>query len=397
MTAARASTIADFLSAEDLAALDRPVGQALGLPGRVFGAEFYALEQRDYFPRIWCPVGFASDIPEPGDAHPVEIAGWPILFVRGADRKIRAFLNVCRHRAMRVVTEPCKGRAHFACGWHSWTYDLEGKLIATPKIGGERAHRDPAFDARDTDLKPVRVAQWLDMLFVNIDGKAPPFEEHIAPLDRLLEPYYDLSPLVRAESWSTVYEGNWKVAVETVLDEYHIPFAHPQLIQGVRQNNHTNACVDGLYVMTSNARIYGDTRESGKAMGYHHNFPRILKADAPEPRSHFVTILPVGAIQTRPNHALMGLFLPDGPDRTNITFVHYYPGDSAHDPALAQAREESVVSWKEVFAQDVPFAIYVHKNHQIRDAAGIGTRMTPVWENGVACFYRSLVNTMRAA
>jgi len=388
-------TLADFLDASDIEKLNRPVAEAIGLPGRMFGAEFFALEQRDYFPRIWSPVGFASDIPDVGDAKPVELAGWPILLVRGKDKQVRAFLNVCRHRAMRVVTEPCKGRSTFMCPWHAFTYDLEGKLVATPKIGGDRANRDASFKMEDVDLKPVRIGQWLDMIFVNIDGKAKPFEEHIQPLNDLLEPFYDLSTLKRAESWSTVYEGNWKVAVETVLDEYHIPFAHPQLIQGVKHNNHENAHHDGLFVMTSNARIYSDTRDSGTAMGYHFNFPRILKESAPEPRSHFITILPIGAIQTRPNHALLGLFLPDGPDKTNIVFVHYYPSESATDPAFKQARDENVVSWKEVFAQDTDFAIYVHKNHEIRDAAGIGTRMAPAWEKGVASFYRSMIEVMQ--
>lgn len=388
------TALKDFLSKADLEALYQPLGKAVGLPGRVFGPEFFALEQRDYFPRVWCPAGFASDVPEPGDAMPVEVAGWPVLFVRGKDRQILAFLNVCRHRAMRVVTEKCKGHSNFACPWHAWTYDLEGKLIATPKVGGERANKDANFDVSDLSLKPVRLAQWLDMLFVNLDGNAAPFEQHVKPLNNLLDPYYDLSTLVRAESWTTVYEGNWKVAIETVLDEYHIPFSHPQLMIGVRENNHRNSCVDGLFVETSNARIYSDTRDSGKAMGYQFGFPRILKETAPEPRSHFVTIMPTGAIQTRPNHALMGLFLPDGPSRTNITFVHYYPGASAHDPAFKAARDENVVAWKEVFAQDEPFAIYVQRNHDIRDAAGVGTRMAPFWEQGVQCFYRTLIETM---
>lgn len=389
------TTLADFVTDQDIAALNRPLGEATGLPGRVFGPEFFLLEQRDFFPRIWCPVGFASDIPEPGDAVPVDLAGWPILLVRGKDRVIRGFLNICRHRAMSIVTAPCKGHTTFTCGWHGWVYDLDGKLVGTPKIGGERANRDPNFPTEGLALKPVRVGTWLDMLFVNIDGKAPPLESHMRPLDDILSPYYDLSTLVRADVWSTDYPGNWKVAVETVLDEYHIPFAHQQLMAGVRQNNNVNSHLDGCYFMTSNARLYGNTRESAQAMGYQYNFPNILKPTAPEPRSHFVTIFPVGAIQTRPNHALLGLFLPDGPEKTKITFAHYYPGASAHDPALAAARAEIVESWKVVFAQDVPFAHHVHHNHQVRDHVGLGTRMAPAWEECVASFYRSMIAVMR--
>jgi choline monooxygenase len=294
------------------------------------------------------------------------------------------------------VTEPSKGNTSFTCPWHAWTYDLTGQLVATPKVGGDRLGQDAAFPTEGLSLKPVRVGQWLDLIFVNIDGKAAPLGQHLRPLEDMLRPYYDLTGLRRAEAWSTDYPCNWKVAVETTLDEYHIPFLHPQLMAGVRRNNNANGYADGCYMMTSNARIYGDTAEAGTAMGYGQAFPRILRETAPEPRGHFIVLFPTGALQTRPNHALLGLFMPEGPDRTRITFVHYYPGSSATDPGFAAAREEMVRSWKEVFAQDVPIARDVHRNHQLRDRTGLATRMTPAWEAGVASFYRSLIAVMAA-
>jgi choline monooxygenase len=389
--------LADFIGDQELAELERPTGRASGLPGRVFSADFFELEQRRLFPRVWCPAAFASDIPDRGDVLPVDLAGWPILLLRDEEGVIRAFLNICRHRAMRVITQPCKGNTSLTCPWHAWTYDLTGRLIGTPKLGGDRLNQDAAFPTDGLALRPVRVGQWLDLIFVNIEDNAPPLDQHLRPLEDLLRPYYDLTDLHRAEAWSTEYPGNWKVAVETTLDEYHIPFLHPQLMAGVRRNNNANGYADGCYMMTSNARIYGDTREAGSAMGYGQGFPRILKASAPEPRSHFIVLFPTGALQTRPNHALLGLFLPEGPDRTRITFAHYYPGTTATDPAFASARQEMVQSWKEVFEQDVPIARDVHHNHKLRDHAGLATRMTPVWEEGVASFYRSLAAAMGAS
>src|SRR5436190_6499381 len=98
--------LAAFLSDAELAAIRGPAENARGLPGRAYGAKFYELEQRRLFPRRWCPVAFASEVPEPGDVLPVELAGWPVLLVRGEDGRLRGFLNICRHRAMRVVPEP---------------------------------------------------------------------------------------------------------------------------------------------------------------------------------------------------------------------------------------------------------------------------------------------------
>lgn len=388
--------LADFIGDQEIAELERPIGQAAGLPGRVFSADFFELEQRRLFPRVWCPVAFASDIPDPGDGLPVDLAGWPILLLRNEEGAIRGFLNICRHRAMRVVTEPCKAKTSLSCPWHAWTYDLAGRLIGTPKLGGDRLNQDAAFPTDGLALMPVRVGQWLDLIFVNIDGKAPPLDQHLRPLEDMLRPYYDLSGLQRAEAWSTEYPANWKVAVETTLDEYHIPFLHPQLMAGVRSNNNANGHADGCYMMTSNARVYGDTSKAGTAMGYGQSFPRILKESAPEPRSHFIVLFPIGALQTRPNHALLGLFLPEGPDRTRISFVHYYPGTTATAPDFAPAREAMVRSWKEVFEQDVPIARDVHRNHKLRDHVGLATRMAPAWEEGVASFYRSLASAMGA-
>ena len=78
--------LSDFLTNAELGDLQRPAGEALGLPGKCYGAEFFALEQARLFPRRWCPVGFAGDIPEPGAAKPVDLAGWPLLLVRGEDK-----------------------------------------------------------------------------------------------------------------------------------------------------------------------------------------------------------------------------------------------------------------------------------------------------------------------
>jgi hypothetical protein len=107
------TTLGDFLSEEDLDAIRGPLEKARGLPGCAYGAGFYALEQLRLFPRSWCAVAFASEIAEPGDAVPVDLAGWPLLLVRGKDRQLRGFLNICRHCAMPVLPERGKASVHF--------------------------------------------------------------------------------------------------------------------------------------------------------------------------------------------------------------------------------------------------------------------------------------------
>ena len=135
----------DVLTPEIMGRLDADAATARGLPGRAYGAEFYELEQHQVFPKVWCTLALASDVPNPGDVAPVELAGWPLLVVRDAAAEIRVFHNMCRHRAMRLVNEPCNVGDVLSCPWHAWRYGLDGSLLASPRLGGEREHRVEGF------------------------------------------------------------------------------------------------------------------------------------------------------------------------------------------------------------------------------------------------------------
>lgn len=394
MTAGR---LADFLSDGDLATLYRPTGEARGLPGRCYGEAFYALEQSQLFPRLWCAIAFASELAEPGDMVPVDLAGWSLVLVRGRDGDLRAFHNVCRHRAMRLVAEPCKGRSALVCPWHAWTYDLDGRLVGTPKIGGDRRNADPAFDTAGLDLREVACGSWLDLVFVNIDGKAGPFADHVAPLNRLLADY-DFSALrPSGQEWGCDYPGNWKVSVEGAIEDYHLTWGHPQIVQGARENNPRLHHADRVFFANSSARAYRDAKaEAGAVMGHDSPFPPLLAPEA-EQRTYFMNLFPTGCFQTRHNQVLQGLMLPDGSENTKLRFRHYYGGPSATDPALEDERRRQEAEWRLVFEQDIPFVRQVHENYKRRDEAGIDTRFAPLWEANVQRFQQTVVETLRGA
>ena len=92
----------------------------------------------------WSGIAFEGDVPEVGDVYPVELAGVPLVVVRGRDREIRVFENVCRHRGMVLVQEAGKAKQGMRCPYHSWTYDLSGRLVATPLVGGPTPTITPA-------------------------------------------------------------------------------------------------------------------------------------------------------------------------------------------------------------------------------------------------------------
>ena len=111
--------ISEFLSPQELEELNRPSSSALGLPGRVYSdPDFLELERRTLFRHGWVAVAVASEIPEPGDVLPVDVAGSPLALARDRDGNINCFHNVCRHRGAAVVTEPASKRAVLRCPWH---------------------------------------------------------------------------------------------------------------------------------------------------------------------------------------------------------------------------------------------------------------------------------------
>ena len=384
---------AGLVSESDREALDRPAGAALGLPGAAYAAAFYALEQRDLFPRTWCAVAFASDIPEPGDVLPVDFAGRPLLLVRDAEGEVRVFHNICRHRQMQVVTAPGKGRRRLSCPWHGWTYELTGRLAATPRIGGRHEGEHPDFDATGLDLVAVRSGIWLDMVFVNLDGRAAALERHLEPLKRLLHEY-DFRGLAVGDAWSTAYPANWKLTVEGAIEDYHLPLVHPEMVQSEMESHPRLDYAPGCYFANSSARKYEEDNSSGEASALASALPSIMRPEATEFRTFVISVFPTGFIVTRTNHLVLFLVLPDGYRRTRLDFRHYFKGEAA--ARFAEVRRDILTYWQRVFAQDLPIVRRVQDNMERAGESGIRARFSPFWESNVLRFQQSVVSGIRS-
>lgn len=373
------------------AAINRDIGEALALPGAFYGAEFFALERERLFPSGWCAVTVASLIPEKGDVMPIDLAGWPILIARGRDGEIRAFHNICRHRGIKLVTE-CRHMARVTCPWHAWTYGLDGELLAMPEIGGEKINQAEGFDKAQLGLKPIRVGRWLDLVFVNMDGTAPPFADWIAPLETLLADY-DLSNLRHAERLQDTYAANWKIAMEAGIEDYHLPFGHPQLDAHLFRN--TTSCVHrpiyaGGYVDVGAAHAQGASDRAWTA-----RLPDLKTREGkPLPLLYSLNLFPTATVLITADHVMLGTLLPDGPDRTIMDISLYYEANAATDPALAEARQGNLDMWLGVIPQDKPFMAAAQATVGVRDLAGIDTRFSPYWEGGVRGFQQMVIDAV---
>jgi phenylpropionate dioxygenase-like ring-hydroxylating dioxygenase large terminal subunit len=167
-------------------------------------------------------VAFSPDLPATGEYRAVEVADVPLLLVRGEDAVVRCYLNACRHRGGRVADGSGRAGRAFVCPYHSWTYDLDGKLLGQPQARG-------CFDGPGTlhsDLIPLPVAERFGMIFARLDGDEPiDIAAELSGLAPELASHDFASHSFSAEhsgEWAT----NWKLALDTFLEGYHIFALH---------------------------------------------------------------------------------------------------------------------------------------------------------------------------
>ena len=201
-------------------AAQAPFENGRAMPASVYTSpEFLARELENIFRRQWICVGRASAIPEPADYFTYEVAGQPIIVLRGTEGDVRAFSNVCLHR-MSVLLQG-RGRVRtIVCPYHAWTYGLDGALRGAPHM-----HASPGFDRQDYRLPAIRSETWLGWIYVTLDPSLPSVAEHLAPLAMLIESY-GMEHYVETFREEHVWDTNWKILAENFMESYHLPMLH---------------------------------------------------------------------------------------------------------------------------------------------------------------------------
>ncbi|HEY7070608.1 MAG TPA: aromatic ring-hydroxylating dioxygenase subunit alpha [Acidimicrobiales bacterium] len=192
---------------------------------RYYHPDFYALEAELLWPRVWQMACRLEEIPQPRDFVEYEILDQSVVVVRGDDREVRAFQNVCRHRGVQVV----KGRGTcedgFTCPFHGWCYGLDGHNTAVTRRSTFSEHN---LEGGDIDLTPVRCEVWGGCAWINLADDAPPLRRCIEPVATVLDAWKVES--LRTEWWYAArLPVNWKLAEEAFVEQYHVLETHPQL------------------------------------------------------------------------------------------------------------------------------------------------------------------------
>lgn len=226
-----------------------------------WSAEVHAVERQAIFGREWLCVGSAHAVAAPGSYVADEVAGWPVLVVRGGDGQLRAFHNVCRHRAGPLVDDGCGTCRSLVCRYHGWAYGLDGGLRAARDFGVELTDDERA----ELGLHRVHVDVWRGLLFVNftsVEAAAGP-----PPLAEWLSGFADECAEFPMESWTPTERlvhdiaCNWKAYGDNYLEGYHIPLVHPALSRAIDPSSYRVEVGDGW------CRHRADTRAGTVATG----------------------------------------------------------------------------------------------------------------------------------
>jgi carnitine monooxygenase subunit len=187
--------------------------------GRFVDQDRFDLEKRKLFLERPQLIALSADVPNPGDYYATDIAGKPILIVRGKDGVARAFLNACRHRGVKLADEGCGHGQGFTCPYHGWSYDTAGTLVGVPSRG--------AFEPDQLrNLIALPTHEEIGVIVVHPDPKGHlDFDEFLGPMKGLLADI-DLGGFTLLSEYRQPARINWKHAVDGGMESYHVQFLH---------------------------------------------------------------------------------------------------------------------------------------------------------------------------
>jgi choline monooxygenase len=284
-----------------------PLAEAWTIPAAWYtDARVYELERQTVFARSWQFAARADQVSEPGRYVTCEVAGEPLVVVRGSDNTLRAFFNVCRHHAAAVMTEE-EGEARvLRCPYHGWTYTLEGELKGTPDFAGVCG-----FERASNGLVPVECGEWEGWVFVKLEGGGPTLEEFLSA--ELIEQTRPLN--LRGLRWMErrrySFDCNWKVFVDNYLDGgYHVPYLHKGLDSVLDYSNYTiengeRFCLQASPVVSEGAEAETGAVRRGERALYYWLYP------------NFMFNWYEGVMDTN-------LVIPRGVDKTEVVFDFYF-------------------------------------------------------------------------
>jgi choline monooxygenase len=353
---------------------DAPLSEASTPPASWYtDPRIFDLEKSTVFSRSWQMVGRSAQVSLAGRYITAEIAGEPILIVRGNDGALRGFFNACRHHAAAVMTES-EGRAqHLRCPYHGWCYDLEGTLIVTPEFGDVQN-----FNRSENGLIPLQTAVWKNWVFAKLDRGGSSLEEDFGSnLLKQLEKL-ELDKLHWLERRCYKIDCNWKVFIDNYLDGgYHVPHIHAGLGSVLDHQNYTvevgeRFCLQLSPIQSGKGQVQTAAVRQGRRAFYYWIYP------------NFMINWYEGVMDTH-------LVRPIGVRQTEVIFDFYFAGNLE---ATRERNAASIAVSERIQAEDRAICESVQRGLESR--AYTAGRLSVRREAGEHLFHRLLHEDLKS-
>jgi choline monooxygenase len=346
-----------------------PLDRARTIPNTWYTDPAIADRERNaVFAKTWQCVGRVEQVAAKGQFLTADVAGENVMVVRGDDGTLRAFFNVCRHRAAPLLWDAAGCVGKLRCQYHGWTYDLAGRLKGTPEFEGVCQ-----FEKENNGLVALGgVETWGPFVWVCVEKPANSLREYLGPLPAWAEAKKPFTGLVFHSRSSYHLACDWKVYVDNYLDGgYHVNTIHPALA-GVLDYASYTTVPDGNTVLQSSPLTPGEgdagRTRTGTEAAYWWVFPNVM-------------------INVYAGVMDVNLVTPTGPGRCRVDFDFYFAEGMA--PAFA---EESIRVAHQVQLEDVEVSERVQKNLSSRSYTT--GRFSVKRENGGYHFHRLLARAV---
>jgi choline monooxygenase len=317
-----------------------------------------AFERNHVFRRSWQYAAHIGELSAKGDHVVTEIAGQPLIIVRQVDGDIRAFHNVCRHRAGPLASCSGRGASRLRCMYHGWQYGLDGHLLAAPEMGEAEG-----FDKSSISLPEVALAVWQGLVFVALDPATPHFDKVFAGIsDRILPQDPSALTFYRHDRYDVAC--NWKVYVDNYAEGYHLPYVHPALTQTVDYSDYQSELADYYSLQVSPITAPGGPYGDGTAF-YYLIYPNLML--------NFV-----------PGRLQLNRVLPTGQDSCSVDFIWFY----ADDPDVVARATDDIAFTNQVQAEDAAICEQVQRG--LASGSYVPGRISPKREAGLWHFQNLL-------
>jgi phenylpropionate dioxygenase-like ring-hydroxylating dioxygenase large terminal subunit len=311
----------------------------------------------------------------------VSLLGMPLLLLRDKQGAVRVYQNTCRHRGMILISEPSKIKGVIRCPYHSWCYGLDGDLRSTPHVGGPGVNDHAGIKREELGLCVIRSYVWRDVIFVNVSGAAPEFEDYAA--DAMArwrdhdKPLYHGGP---ESSFKLTVKGNWKLAAENYCESYHLPWIHPGLNSYSRLEDHYHIEAPGQYSGQGTLVYKPLAHDDGKSFA---DFPGLpAKWDQ---AGEYIAFYPNVLFGVHRDHAY-AILLEAVDETTTVEHVEIYYASQAMQAAdWAEQRATNAALWQSVFAEDV-FVVEGMQKGRYGEKFD-GGKFSPVMDGPTHCFH----------